>query len=62
MDRVCYGPSLYRPTLLWAEFAMGRVCYGPRCPVTNQRLSVNREKAAWDKQKNTCAGKSAGGI
>ena len=34
MGRVCYGPSLCRPTLLWAEFAMGRVCYGPRCPVT----------------------------
>ena len=29
-----YGPSLCRPTMLWAEFAMGRVCYGPRCPVT----------------------------
>ena len=25
--RVGYGPSL-----LWAEFVMGRVCYGPRCP------------------------------
>ena len=25
---------MYGPTLLWAEFAMGRVCYGPRCPVT----------------------------
>ena len=24
MGRVCYGPSLCRPTLLWAEFAMGR--------------------------------------
>ena len=35
MDRVCYGPSLCRPTLLWAEFAMGRVCFGPRCPVTH---------------------------
>ena len=34
MGRVCYGPSLCRPTLLWAEFAMSRVCYGPRCPVT----------------------------
>ena len=34
MGRVCYGPSLCRPTLLWAEFAMGRVWYGPRCPVT----------------------------
>ena len=30
-----YGPSLCRLTLLWAEFAMGRVCYGPRCPVTS---------------------------
>ena len=27
------GRVLCRPTLLWAEFAMGRVCYGPRCPV-----------------------------
>ena len=24
---VCHGPSLSR-----AEFVMGRVCYGPRCP------------------------------
>ena len=34
--RVCHGPSL-----LWAEFVMGRVCYGPRCPgiLTNKRTS-----------------------
>ena len=25
----CYGPSLYVPSLLCAEFAMCRVCYGP---------------------------------
>ena len=31
-----YGPSLCRPTLLWAEFAMGQVCYWPRCPVTKK--------------------------
>ena len=35
--RVCYGPSLYGPSLLWAEFVMGPVCYGPRCPVTAGR-------------------------
>ena len=34
MGRVGYGPSLYGPSWLWAEFVMGRVCYGPRCPVT----------------------------
>ena len=34
MGRVCHGPSLYGPTLLWAEFVMDRVCYGPSCPVT----------------------------
>ena len=41
MGRDCHGPSLYGPSLLWAEFVMGRVCYGPRCPVTvdNRHLS-----------------------
>ena len=34
MCRICYGPSLCGPTSLCAEFAMGRVCYGPRYPVT----------------------------
>ena len=34
MGRVCHWPSLYGPSLLWAEFVMGRVCYGPSCPVT----------------------------
>ena len=34
MGRVCFGPSLYGPSLLWAECVMGRVCYGPSCPVT----------------------------
>ena len=34
MGRVGYGPSLYGPSWLWAEFVMGRVCYGSRCPVT----------------------------
>ena len=34
MGRVCYGLSVRGPTLLWAKFAMGLVCYGPRCPVT----------------------------
>ena len=29
-----HGPSLCGPSVLWAECAMGRVCYGPRCPVT----------------------------
>ena len=29
-----YGPSLCRPTLLWAKFATDQVCYGPRCPIT----------------------------
>ena len=32
-----YGPSLSGPTsgstLLWDEFAIGRVCFGPRCPI-----------------------------
>ena len=34
MGLICNGPSLYGSSLLWAEFVMGRVCYGPRCPVT----------------------------
>ena len=38
MGRVCYGPSLYGMTWEWAEFAMGRVCYGLRCPVTSQNI------------------------
>ena len=25
-------PSWCGPSFLWAEFVMGRVCYGPRCP------------------------------
>ena len=29
MGRVCYGLSLCRSTLLWAEFVMCRVCYVP---------------------------------
>ena len=41
MGRVSYGPSLCRPALLWAEFAMGRVCYGPRCPVTTYMMLGN---------------------
>ena len=34
MGRVCYRPSLYGPSWLWAEFVMGQVCYGPICPFT----------------------------
>ena len=26
---VCNGPNLCMPTLQWANFAMGKVCYGP---------------------------------
>ena len=44
MDRVCYGPSLCRPTLLWADFAMGRVCYGPRRPVTVNYFVTSSEE------------------
>ena len=27
---------IHGPSLLWAEFVMGRVCYGPRCPGTEE--------------------------
>ena len=40
MGRVGHGPSLYGPSWLLAAFVMGRVCYGPRCPVTLMRLRV----------------------
>ena len=40
MGRVCHRPSLYGPSLLWAEFVMGRVCYGPSCPVTDKNIII----------------------
>ena len=59
MGRVCDGPSLYGPSLLWAEFVMGRVCYGLSCPVTVKtsspwatltNLRVNKY-SKWTKEK-----------
>ena len=40
MDRVCYGPSLCGPTLLWAEFAMGRDVMLPRNPLQEIFMSA----------------------
>ena len=40
MGRVCHGPSLYGPSLLWAEFVMGRVCYGTSCPGKFQQTNI----------------------
>ena len=34
IGRVCYVPSLYGPSLLYAKFVMGRVCYVPSWPDT----------------------------
>ena len=42
MGRVCMGRVCYWPSLSWAEFVMGRVCLGPRCPVTITTFNVNR--------------------
>ena len=32
--RVGYRPSWLWAEFVWAELVMGRVCHGPRCPVT----------------------------
>ena len=53
-----YGPSLngqrfggrvgYGPSLLWAKFVMGRVCYGPRCPgILGSIFLVTNAKISW---------------
>jgi hypothetical protein len=41
--RVCNGPSLCSPILLWSKFVMIRVCYGPRCHgIENINASVQQ--------------------